>query len=292
MKRVLIGKLKGGEILAQEVWDDNGSLWLAKGAIYKDTYFSKLHSLDINDIYIKDEVEEDILIPKKEFNSEIIKRENQVLVTRQFERFQKSGSINTYKFEKFVYDIMNEVLKSQNIIDNIYYMREYNTYTYEHSVNVTIIAIMISKEMGLPMFQVYETAMGCILHDLGKMKIKSEILDKPASLTEEEFDRIKEHPTEGYNIVKDNRHLSPRIKEIILTHHEKLDGSGYPLGIKGDKISINTRICTISDIFDAMCSKRPYKVAVPFAESLRTMKSSMNKQLDMEICDILEKILK
>lgn len=292
MKRVLIGNLKGGEVLAQEVWDDSGSLWLAEGAVYKDSYFSKLHSLEINDIYIKEDIKETSLFPKKDFEPDTIRHENAELVTRQFQRFEKSGSINAYKFEKFVFDIMGEILKSENVIKSMYDIRKYNSYTYEHSVNVTIIAIMIGKEMALSRHEIYETAMGCILHDLGKMKITSDILDKPARLTTEEFDKIKMHPVEGYNIVKNNRHLSNNIKEIILTHHEKLDGSGYPLGIAANKISISTRICTISDVFDAMCSKRPYKLAVPFAESLRTMKSSMNKQLDMEICHILEDILK
>ena len=292
MRRVLIDKLRGGEILAQEVWDDKGSLWLAEGAIYKDSYFSKLHSLNISDIYIKEEVLINNLIPKKEFDPSKFKEENKIIVKKQLKKFENSGSINIYKFEKFVFDIMNDILDSTNIIENMYCMREYNHYTYEHSVNVTIIGIMISKEMELSSQYTYEIAMGCILHDIGKMEIAVDILDKPATLTIEEFDRMKKHPYEGFNIIKNNRHLSDNIKEIVLTHHEKLDGSGYPLGIEGDKISTGARICTIADIFDAMCSKRPYKLPVPFAESLRTMKSSMNKQLDMEICDVLEEVLK
>lgn len=292
MKRVLIDNLKGGEVLAQEVWDDNGSLWLAAGATYKNSYFSKLNRLNINDIYIKSDSPLRDAEIKKEFDPERFKIENERLITKQFNRFKNSGSINVYKFEKFVFDMMADVIKSKNIIENMYQMEIYNDYTYEHSVNVTIIAIMICKEMELSRQHTYETAMGCILHDMGKMSISAEILNKPAKLTVEEFDLMKKHPIKGYNIVKENKHISHKIKEIILTHHEKLDGSGYPSGIKGDQISTSARICTISDIFDAMCSKRPYKLPVPFAESLRTMKSSMSKQLDMEICHVLEGILK
>ncbi len=291
MKHVLIDNLKGGEILAQEVWDNRGALWLAEGSIYKHSYLSKLHGLEINSVYIKQKDKKLDCVPKKEFDPFIFRTENKKIITKQFKRLGKSGGVNLCKFEDFVFDLMNDVFESSNIIENMYGMKHYNNYTYEHSVNVTVIAIMIAKEMGLSKDQVFETAMGCILHDLGKIQITADILDKPSTLTPEEFSKMKKHPIVGYDIVKNNENLCNNIKEIILNHHEKLDGSGYPFGIKGSDISIGTRICTTSDIFAAMCSERPYKTAVPFAESFRTMKASMNKQLDMEICQMLQKVL-
>ena len=291
MKRVLINRLKGGETLAQAIWDDNGALWLAEGTVYKNSYLDKLDNLGIDYLYIKEDFKNSKLTPKKEFYPDLLRQENKMLVRRQLRRFEKHGSISAYKFELFIFKIMDQVLDNKEIIDTMYSMKKYNHYTYEHSVNVTIISIMISKQMGLSSYEIYEVAMGCILHDLGKMQISENILNKPALLTAGEFNEIKKHPISGYQIVKESKHITKDIQEIILTHHEKLDGSGYPLGISGDEISTGTRICTIADIFDAMCSKRPYKEAVPFAESLRTMKTSMNKQLDMAICGQLEEIL-
>lgn len=293
MKSVLINNLKGGEILAQEVLDHNGSLWLAEGAVYKEAYLSKLKQLDIKNIYIQDHSKENNnLSHKKAFNPDVFREENKRIISKQFKKLQTNGSINAYKFERLVCDLIDDILESTNILENMYGMRHYNNYTYEHLVNVTVIGIMISKKMDLSRDKIYETAMGCILHDLGKIKITGDILDKPSVLTTEEFARMKQHTIEGYELVKHHYNLSSEVKAIILNHHEKLDGSGYPFGIGANKISMGTRICTISDIFDAMCSERPYKMAVPFAESIRTMKSSMSKQLDMDICQVLEKVLK
>ena len=292
MKRVLIHNLKGGEILAQEIFDARGVQWLAKGTTYKESYRNKLGELGIKDLYIQEDITTNNLVVKEDFDPELLVSECKNLVRGQLVRFEKSGSINVFKFEKLVFTIVNEVLKSKNVIENLYHIKKYNKYTYEHSVNVTVIGIMIAREMDLSQFEIYEIAMGCILHDLGKIQISEEIINKPATLTEEEFTKIKEHPLDGYNIVKDNKRVSKNIKEIILTHHEKLDGSGYPLGISGSQISIGARICAVADVFDAMCSERPYKMPVPFAESIRTIKTSMNKQLDMEVCGVLEEVLR
>ena len=248
MKRVLISNLKGGEILAQEIFDARGVRWLAKGTTYKNTYLDKLDSLGIEGLYIKTDPKTDNLTAKKEFDPEILRRECKDLITQQLIRFQKSGSINVYKFEKFVFAIMGEIIKSDNIIENMYHIKKYNKYTYEHSVNVTVIGIMIAKEIGLSKYAIYEVAMGCILHDLGKIQVPEKIINKPATLTDEEFNEIKKHPIDGYNIIKDSKRLTNNIKEIILTHHEKLNGSGYPLGISGSQITIGARICSIADV--------------------------------------------
>lgn len=291
MKNVLISNLKGGEILAQEVLDQKGSLWLAKGMTYNIAYLSKLHRLGISSIYIKEEIISKDLMPKKTFNPDLLRNESRALISKQLIRFSRIGSINIYKFEKLIFDIMNEIMDSINVIENIQYMKDYDNYTYEHSLNVTIIAIMISKEIELCRNDIYEIAMGCILHDLGKMQVSTAILNKPLTLTTEEFDTIKKHPIDGYNLVKNNKKLTETIKEIILTHHEKLDGSGYPFGISENEISTGSRICAIADVFDAMCSERPYKAALSYAESIRNIRVTMSKQLDMGIFKVLESIL-
>lgn len=293
MKRMLIRNLKGGEILAQGICDNQGVQLLAAGTTYKKSYFHILNNLNIDYLYIKDcETMKDVPEePKKIFNPDNLREESKCLIIAQLHRFEKIGSINIHKFEKFVFSIMNELMESMHIMQNLYIMKSYNNYTYEHSVNVTVIAILICNQMELSRYKTYEIAMGCMLHDLGKTKVSETILNKSEKLTEEEFEEIKRHPILGYSFVKDNVALSPNIKKIILTHHEKLDGSGYPLGLKGNEISKGARICAVSDVFDAMCSARPYKKAIPLPESIRTMKSTMNKELDMSICVILEEIL-
>lgn len=287
MKRVLINNLEGGEILAQEVCDQKGVQLLSTGTVYKNSYFKILKGLRIEHLYIQKNEKNKIY-----YNPEFLREQSRKLIKSQLRRFEKVGSINIYKFEKFVFTIMNELMESTHILDNMYTMQAFNNYTYEHSVHVTVIAIMMCNKMNISRYKTYEVAMGCMLHDLGKTKVPEEILDKPAKLTKEEFDEIKKHPVEGYQYIRDNRNLSITIQNIILTHHEKIDGSGYPLGLSGEDICMGARICAVADVFDAICSERPYKKAVPLPEAMRIMKATMNKELDMDICKILEEILK
>ncbi len=293
MNRILIKHLKGGEILAQAVYDQNGAQLLAAGTVYKNAYFEKLQNLKIDYLDIKKDnyTTQPYDESRKEFNPGTLRKQSYQLINNQLNRFEKVGSINIYQFEKFVFEIINELMESNHIIESLYMIQVYNHYTYEHSLHVTVIAIMICKKIDLPKYKIYEIAMGCMLHDLGKTKVPKEILNKPAKLTTEEFSEIKKHPENGYEYIKKNKHLSGTIQDIILKHHEKLDGSGYPLGLKREDICLGARICSVADVFDAMCSKRPYKEPIPLAESIRIMKSAMNKQLDMTVCTILESIL-
>lgn len=283
MKRVLIDNLIGGEILAREISDQNGVQLLSAGTVYKESYSKTLSNLKID--YLDIQKDED------DFDCDLLRKQSRKLVQSQLKRFNKVGSINIYKFEKFVYMIMNELMESIHIMKNMYTIQDYNNYTYEHSVRVTAIAIMICNKLNLARYKTYEIAMGCMLHDLGKTKVPERILNKPGRLTEEEFDEIKKHPEDGYYYIKNNKNLSIIIQEIILTHHEKLDGSGYPLGLGEKDICTGSRICAVADVFDAMCSERPYKKAMSLPESMRIMKTTMNKQLDMTICTVLEDIL-
>lgn len=290
---MLISNLKGDEILAQGIYDQKGVQLLAAGTIYKKAYFQTLKNLNIDYLYIVEDknIKAKEYIYMKGFDPHSIREESKRLITTQLKRFEKIGSLNIYKFEKFVFTIIDELMQSTHIIENMYIMQNYNNYTYEHSVNVTVIAILICNHMKLSQYRTYEIAMGCMLHDLGKTKVSKKILDKPAKLTEEEFKEIKKHPITGYEFVKNNKTLSPGIKQIILSHHEKIDGTGYPLGLKGEEICMGARICAVADVFDAMCSERPYKKAIPLPESIRKMKLTMSKKLDMDIYIILEKIL-
>ena len=186
MQRVLINNLKGGEVLAQEVWDKNDSLWLAEGVNYKISYLNKLQSLGISHVYIEEDINSHSRVDQNEFNPDHLRAESRGIIDIQLKKFHKSGSLQIYRFEKLVFDIINDIMESDNVIQNLYNIKDYNNYTYEHSVNVTVIAIMISNQMVLSKHETYEIAMGCILHDLGKTQISEEILNKPASLSAEE----------------------------------------------------------------------------------------------------------
>lgn len=164
-------------------------------------------------------------------------------------------------------------------------------YTDGHARRVSLISKKIGEKIGLAQTQLENLEVAGLIHDIGKVGISESILNKPGKLTEKEFDIIKKHTVIGEMICKPLNCLD-KCKNIIKYHHEKLDGSGYPDGIKGDKLSVEIRIITVADIFDALYSDRPYRTKMPIekVESIMTSEVESNK-LDSDIVNILFELI-
>jgi HD-GYP domain-containing protein (c-di-GMP phosphodiesterase class II) len=157
-------------------------------------------------------------------------------------------------------------------------------YTAGHQRRVADLARTIAEEMNLTPDQINGIRMAAVIHDLGKISIPSEILSKPTKLTDLEFSLIKTHPQAGYDILKDIEFPWP-IARIILEHHERMDGSGYPQGLKGDDILLEARILAIADVVEAMASHRPYRPALGIDASLEEIKKNRRVLYDREVVD-------
>jgi HD-GYP domain-containing protein (c-di-GMP phosphodiesterase class II) len=140
-------------------------------------------------------------------------------------------------------------------------------YTVGHQRRVSQIACSIGREMGLSEDRLQNLRIAGTLHDLGKFAIPSDLLSKPGRLTSQEFALIKTHPQVAYNILEPIS-LPGNTAQIILQHHERLNGSGYPQGLKGEEILLEARILGVADVMEAMCSHRPYRAALGLAETL------------------------
>ncbi len=140
-------------------------------------------------------------------------------------------------------------------------------YTAGHQQRVTLLASALAQEMGLSEKEVEGVKMASLIHDIGKISVPSEILSKPGKLTEIEFCLVKTHPQSGYEILK-NITLPWPIAQIVLQHHERLDGSGYPLGLKDKEILLEAKIIGVADVVEAMASHRPYRPALGIEKAL------------------------
>ncbi len=163
-------------------------------------------------------------------------------------------------------------------------------YTAGHQERVGELATAIAREMGLPEEQVNGVHLAAIIHDLGKIQIPAEILSKPGKLNDIEYMLIKTHPQAGYDILKDVRFPWP-IADIILQHHEKLDGSGYPRGIKGEQILLESRILTVADIVEAMSSHRPYRPTLGIMAALSEVERGRGSVYDPAVADACLKLV-
>ncbi|MFN4150585.1 MAG: HD-GYP domain-containing protein [Candidatus Sericytochromatia bacterium] len=160
---------------------------------------------------------------------------------------------------KLVSKIVDDIIHTHESIVSVNDLRSYDNYTYQHSVNLCVLGTTVGKMLNYDEQQLREFGIGLLFHDFGKTKIPLEILNKPGRLTVEEFDIMKGHAEFGYQILSQKYKLPEIAKQVIRHHHEKLDGSGYPHGLKGADISEWVQIATIVDIYDALTSDRIYK---------------------------------
>jgi len=167
--------------------------------------------------------------------------------------------LNKDATDQIVNTMISRPAENRNMIDAIMQIRTIDEYTYYHCMNVSMLSMMIARWMNLDEAMVKKCAEAGLLHDVGKAKIPPEIINKPGKLTDSEFALMKRHSEYGYMIVTEDRNFDHQVALAVLTHHEKMDGSGYPMGLTGDRINQIARIVAVADIFDAMTANRVYK---------------------------------
>ena len=163
-------------------------------------------------------------------------------------------------------------------------MEKRDPYTAGHQRNVAELATAIAKEMDLPEDQINGIMLGALIHDIGKIYVPSEILTRPGKLTNAEFEIIKSHPEVGYEIIKGVDFPWP-VNEIVLQHHERLDGSGYPQGLAGDEIALEARILAVADVVEAMASHRPYRPGLGIEAALNELEINRGILYDPTVVD-------
>ncbi len=181
--------------------------------------------------------------------------------------------------------ITDLILSDDSTADNLLRITSHDFYTYTHSVNVGVTGLMLSKALfkNSDAHDLHELGAGFFLHDLGKVKVDPEVLNKPARLTEEEMRHVRIHPYQGYKLLKSANALSKECQLIVMQHHEFVDGTGYPRKLEGDEIHLYGKICGIADVFDALTAERSYKKAMTTFDALTLMKEKMIAHFDREL---------
>jgi PAS domain S-box-containing protein len=177
-----------------------------------------------------------------------------------------------------------------NALVSVIEMRD--PYTAGHQRRVSQLACAIAKEMGLPKEQIEGIRMAGLIHDIGKINVPAEILSKPGPLTELEFGLIKMHPQIGYDVLNGTMEFPWPVAQIVLQHHERMDGSGYPEGLTGEKILLEARILAVADVVEAMASNRPYRGPRGMGEALEEISQNRGVLYDPEVVDACLKLFK
>ncbi|MDN5299960.1 MAG: hypothetical protein PWP51_2513 [Clostridiales bacterium] len=294
MRLKSIERIAVGEVLGKSVYDDKCQLLLARNVALTQNYIDRLKQASIQCVYIEDEISEGIE-PENVVSQELkLKSVNVIQNVFKQATGKKSVGFDAMQVDqiKDIIDEMMEIVFSHR--DTLYVMAELmgtDMYTYNHSAEVAVLSMLVAKSLGLNHQFIQKIGVGAMLHDIGKMKIPNEVLNKITPLSDEEMKLVKEHARFGYDILKESVSISPISRQIILLHHEKLDGNGYPMRLTADEIPVHVRIVTMCDIFNALVSNRAYREKLNVDEALEILRAEAIYQLDREIYYHLLKVV-
>jgi HD-GYP domain-containing protein (c-di-GMP phosphodiesterase class II) len=287
-KLCYVHELIPGMILSKDI-RSNGKLLVPKGSRLTEVALAKIREHYIpNEIEIYLEDEEESLINKERTVEEI--EESLVEFTFDVERIFEDMTVlmvsDIDEIRKFAAKIQSELKNVNSVIKNIVLYGSGSDTIYRHGVNVAALSTILGKWLGIQGGDLNLLTYAAVLHDFGKIKISQDILDKPRGLTPVEFKEIKTHPTIGYNFIKQIPFLDKSVSFGVLMHHERMDGSGYPLGLRENQIHQFAKIIAIADVFDAINSDRVYKKSKGPFEALEIIKKDSLGRLDYEYCNV------
>jgi HD-GYP domain-containing protein (c-di-GMP phosphodiesterase class II) len=216
---------------------------------------------------------------------------SRLAVTDMFQQARMGRAIDSEKAVTLVSEISASVLRNPGALISVARLKTVDDYTYMHSVAVCALMIALGRKLGLPEAEIREAGLAGLLHDVGKMAIPLTILNKPGRLTNEEFARVQDHPAEGHRMLRKGGGVSDLALDVCLHHHEKIDGSGYPDRLSGERISLYAKMGAVCDVYDAITSDRPYKKGWDPSEALHKMTEWKNGHFDEAVFSAFVKSL-
>lgn len=278
MKLKRLQELEGGEVLAREIMTSDFQVVLPEGAILRKEYIERLKELGITDIYITEKATEtkEAAILKSDIESSIKEKVRDIL-----ERHTYHHNNELIELNKAADSIISVILEEDRVVEKIFDIRERSTDIYEHSINVCSMAILTALKLKIDINKIHEIGVGCLLHDIGLRYTTADYFNRDIySLNQWELTEYKKHPIHGYSSLKNETWISELSKTVILQHHERLNGFGFPLKVKD--ISLECQIVNVCDIFDEMiCGIACQRVKVH--EAIENLKSSKNILFDEKI---------
>jgi len=281
--------LRPNMVLAKDInlfiTDDFSLPLLRRGQVLNELFIKKIKFHNVTGVYIESEVSEDIIV--NDIVNEKLKATVLCDIKKNFNQFKNNrGEVNTYivdNIAKMAKSLVIDILSNDEILINLIDLKSYDDYTYRHSLCVAILSITTGISLNLNEHMLTEIATSALLHDLGKMTIPIDIINKPDLLTPEEYETVKRHPLVAVEQLKKKNLVSDAVLSGIESHHEKYDGTGYPYGLKGDEIPLYGKILAISDVYDALTSTRSYRRACFPNEAIEYVMGCADVHFDYEI---------
>ena len=287
MKLINVNELTGNEILAKPVITDDYQVLLSEETSITKEIIDRLKRLEITEVYVKEELlakKEELVLLKSEIEESVREKVKDIIENHSYSDDEEFAQI-----AETADRIIGNILDEDQVADKIFEIKNRDADIYMHSINLCSIATIVAIKLNLPESRIHDIGVGCLLHDIGLKMLKfnyenEDINDLPKGRDVE----YMKHPVYGYSMLKDEQWLSNLAKTIILYHHERMDGSGYPLHAK--EVSFEVGVVSVCDVFDEMiCGIGHKKVKV--YEAVEYLKSLSNIQFYPQIVNTLLKII-
>lgn len=275
MRFVVLSDIRTGMRLAQDLFDSQGNVLMYKDSELNESNIVNLVNYGYYGIYVTDDFSAEIKIEAP--ISEQLRRDGIEAVRNR--RIDECIEIA----KRIVDEIEISGIVSMDMTDT----RNNDNFTFAHSVNVAVIACEIGYALKLPKQKMFELSVAAILHDIGKLEIPEEIVDKPGRLTGEEYRIMKSHVKLSYEGIKHREDITEEAKLAVLHHHENYDGSGYPYGLEGDQVNLLAKIIHVADVYDALSSPRPYKSSYAPSEVVEYLMGGCGILFDQAVVEAL-----
>lgn len=278
--------IRPGMVLGKTLWGIRNEVLLTAGTMLNESYIESILRLQLNGIYIEDEISGDLEIAS--LISDTLRAETIRGVKNLFVLSERTGSTPPLRLmREQIGRIVDEILNHRNLMINLIDLKVFDNYTYAHSVNVAVLSIVLGLAAGLNRDALNRLGMAALMHDIGKVFLPVELLNRAGPLSQEEYREVQRHPERGFDYVKSHYPDIPvSVYVAILEHHERYDGTGYPNGKLGQKTTQFGAILAIADVYDALTSDRPYRKGLPPSEAVEYFMASGGSHFHPELLEL------
>lgn len=295
MRRISTKSCKPGMALAKPIYNDIGLILVGRDIELTQSIIDKLIQFEVDSVYIHDHRTEDIIaedvlsdktreLALKTIKSTFLDMFKEKLVNRPLVKMDLSNL-----FRPVLDNMLTDLKANQQAMLMLSTIYSKDMYLYTHSLQVALYSISIGLNKGYNQQQITELGLGALLHDIGKTKVSFEILEKASQLSDEEFQLVKKHSEYGFELLRKEHGIPLLSAHCAYQHHERLNGSGYPRGLKKEEIHEYARIIAIADVYDALISRRSYKEAILPHQALEYLYSKADIEFDTELLEIFKK---
>lgn len=279
MKKVPVEKLHTGMVIGKTVCTGDGAVLFPPGTAIDESVLKQLFEAGISAVEVKDSSS------CSGGENHLTRTEITRTVRSIFKDITLTNPLEQGTVKQTVNDMLRQVLKNRHVLCHLTEVRGADSYIFTHSVNVCMLSLIIGLYMDLKRDQLKHLGLAALLHDIGQSRVPKDILYKPSLLSNEECQEVKRHPVYGYEMLEAYNQIPEIVRVTALQHHERLDGSGYPAKLSGDKIDLYARIVAVADVFDALLTDRPFRKAF-FPHQAVDIIIRSSEQFDPEVLEV------